>query len=98
MLAREPLLLLAGAVPLPLPLLTIPAAVAINKRPGRTEFVRGVVEPTSGGGWQVRPCAEQGASAWRGLSQANALIVLAEARGPVAPGEAVPVCLLESLT
>ena len=98
MLAREPLLLLAGAVPLPLPLLTVPAAVAINKRPGRTEFARGVVEPTSGGSWHVRPCADQGASAWRGLSQANALIVLAEARGPVAPGEAVSVCLLESLT
>ena len=98
MLAREPLLLLAGARPSALPLLGLPASAPIAKRPGRTEFARGVVEPAPSGGWWVRPCADQGSSALIGLSQANALIVLDEGSGPVAAGEAVPVCMFEGLS
>jgi molybdopterin molybdotransferase len=95
MLVREPLLALAGANPRPLPLLPLRLAAPMpGKRVGRTEFARATVDAASA---TVRPCADQGASSWRGLSQADALIVLAPERGPVAAGEVVAVCLLDSL-
>jgi molybdopterin molybdotransferase len=97
MLVRDALWLLAGALPQPLPALQLPAAAAIAKQPGRTEFVRGHVEAGADGRSQVRAAADQGASALRALSQANALIVLDDERGPVAAGEWVPVHLFEGL-
>lgn len=98
---RDALLLLGGATPTPLPMLRARSAVAIRKRPGRTEFQRVIVEPdTDGsgpGGWQVRPFSSQGAGVLRSMSQANALVVLGHDQAPVAAGEAVDVWLFEGL-
>ncbi|MCW5611258.1 MAG: molybdopterin molybdotransferase MoeA [Rubrivivax sp.] len=96
-LVREPLLVLAGAQASPLPLLTVPAAEAIRKRPGRTEFQRGLLERDAAGGWCVRPFAQQGAGILRSMSQADALIVLEHERGSVAAGEPVAVWLFDGL-
>ncbi|MBL8326676.1 MAG: molybdopterin molybdotransferase MoeA [Rubrivivax sp.] len=95
---REALLVLAGAAPAPLPVLTARSAAAIRKRPGRTEFQRAIVEPAAeGGGWQVRLSGSQGAGVLRSMSEANALVVLGHGQGSVAAGEPVAVWLFEGL-
>jgi molybdopterin molybdotransferase len=70
---------------------------AIRKRPGRSEFQRGIVEPAPGGGWQVRLTGSQGAGVLRSMSEANALVVLDHDQASVAEGEFVDVCLFEGL-
>ncbi|MBI5716447.1 MAG: molybdopterin molybdotransferase MoeA [Burkholderiales bacterium] len=95
---RDALLALAGATPVPLPLLSARSTVAIRKRPGRTEFQRAIVEPApDGGGWQVRLFGSQGAGVLRSMSEANALVVLGHAQGSVAAGDAVAVWLFDGL-
>jgi len=96
-LAREALLQLAGAEPEPLPILQARCSGAIRKRPGRTEFQRAVVEPTSQGHWQVRLTGSQGAGVLRSMSEANALLVLGHDQGSVAAGDFVDVWLFDGL-
>jgi len=96
-LAREALLQLAGAEPEPLPILQARCSSAIRKRPGRTEFQRAVVEPTSQGHWQVRLTGSQGAGVLRSMSEANALLVLGHDQGSVAAGDFVDVWLFDGL-
>jgi molybdopterin molybdotransferase len=95
--AREALLQLAGGQPAPLPMLQAHCTTAIRKRPGRSEFQRGIVEPAPTGGWQVRLTGSQGAGVLRSMSEANALVVLGHDQGSVAEGEAVDVWLFEGL-
>ena len=95
--AREALMVLAGATPEPLPVLQARSAVAIRKRPGRTEFQRGIVSLAADGGWQVRITGSQGAGILRSLSEANALVVLGHEQGSVAAGEPVDVWLFDGL-
>ena len=95
--AREALLVLGGAVPEPLPTLTVRCATPIRKRPGRTEFQRGIVERAADGPWQVRLTGSQGAGVLRSLSEANALVVLGHEQGSVAAGDAVEVWLFDAL-
>jgi molybdopterin molybdotransferase len=68
----------------------------INKRPGRSEFLRAVVSP-SATGLDVRLTGPQGAGILRSMSQANALVVLGHEQGPVAAGQAVDVWLFDGL-
>ncbi len=95
--ARDALRVLGGARPEPTAALQVKSAVAIRKRPGRTEFQRGIVEAAPDGGWQVRPTGSQGAGILRSLSEANALVVLQHAQGSVAAGEPVEVWLFDGL-
>jgi molybdopterin molybdotransferase len=98
--ARDGLLQLAGATPAPWPALTARSASAIRKRPGRTEFQRGIVEPApagEGGGWQVRLTGSQGAGVLRSMTEANCLLVLRHEQGPVAAGDPVEVWLFDGL-
>ena len=96
--AREALLVLAGAAPEPLPVLQARSAAAIRKRPGRTEFQRGVAERGDDGQWQVRLTGSQGAGVLRSLTEANALVVLGHDQGPVAAGDPVDLWLFDGLT
>jgi molybdopterin molybdotransferase len=95
---RDAVLQLAGAQPNALPLLSVPSRDAIAKRPGRTEFLRAEVRYTAGAGWQAQPAGAQGSGQLHSMSAANALIVLASERGPVAAGEPVEVWLFDGLT
>ena len=95
--AREALQVLAGATPEPLPVLQARSAAAIRKRPGRTEFQRGILGPAPDGGWQVRIAGSQGAGILRSMSEANALVVLRHDQGSVAAGELVDVWLFDGL-
>lgn len=63
----------------------------IRKKPGRTEFQRGVLERTASGEWQVRTTGKQGSGILRSMSLANAFIVLPHERGPVEAGDLVTV-------
>ena len=95
--AREALLRLAGATPEPLPALQARCQTPIRKRPGRTEFQRGIVAPGPDGLWQVRLTGSQGAGVLRSMSEANCLVVLGHEQGSVAAGEPVTVWLFEGL-
>jgi molybdopterin molybdotransferase len=98
---RDALLQLAGATPVPIPLLQARCTTAIRKRPGRTEYQRAIVEPaaqaSAQGGWQVRLTGTQGAGVLRSMSEANALLVLRHEQGSVAAGEMVDVWLFDGV-
>ena len=95
--AREALLQLAGAQADPLPTLQLPCTTPIRKRPGRTEFQRGIVARGADGAWVVSLTGAQGAGILRSLSEANALVVLGHDQGSVAAGDAVTVWLFDGL-
>jgi molybdopterin molybdotransferase len=94
---RDGLLRLMGAEPRPLPALQVRSAAAIRKRPGRSEYQRGIVERAPDGQWEVRLTGAQGAGILRSLSLANALVVLGPEQGSVAAGDRVPVWLFDGL-
>ncbi len=89
-LVRDALTRLAGALPTVVPTIDAVCDVALDKAPGRTEFVRGVLTRT-GAGWHVRPTGSQGSGVLRSMSEADGLVVLAHERGPVAAGDRVEV-------
>lgn len=97
--AREALLAMAGVSAADRGLVTLSARspVAIRKRPGRTEFQRGIVARAADGEWEVHTTGAQGAGILRSLSEANALVVLDHAQGSVAAGERVTVWLFDGL-
>jgi molybdopterin molybdotransferase len=97
--AREGLLVLAGARDV-LPMrMAARSAVAIRKRPGRTEYQRAIVSRAQGegGGWEVRTTGAQGAGILRSMTEANALLVLRHDQGSVAAGDEVEVWLFDGL-
>jgi molybdopterin molybdotransferase len=63
----------------------------LRKKPGRTEFQRGRLEPGGDGTWRVRKTGAQGSGILSSMSRADALIVLSHERGPVAAGDKVDV-------
>ena len=95
--AREALRVLGGAVAEPPMVLPVKSAVPIRKRPGRTEYQRGIVERGEDGELRVRPTGSQGAGILRSLSEANVLVVLRHDQGSVAAGEPVDVWLFDGL-
>ncbi|WP_119154418.1 gephyrin-like molybdotransferase Glp [Caldimonas tepidiphila] len=94
---RDALLAMGGATPAPLPLLRAASVAPLRKKPGRTEFQRGIVTPTENGGWQVRLTGQQGSGVLKSMSEANGLVVLHHDQGNVAAGELVDVLPFEGL-
>ena len=94
---RDALLQMAGATPQPL--LTVHAATtkAIRKKPGRTEYQRGVVSRAPDGAWQVAITGSQGSGILRSMSEANGLVVLHHQQADVAAGELVEVLPFDGL-
>jgi molybdopterin molybdotransferase len=90
-LVRDALLTMSGASAQPLPLMRVVAAKAIRKKPGRTEYQRGVVSVDAQGHQTVRITGAQGSGILRSMSEANGLIVLHHDQGPVAAGDLVDV-------
>lgn len=81
-----------------IPLLRVPCRTALRrKRPGRTEFLRGMLTRGDDGTWQVASTGAQGSGVLRSMSEANCFIVLEHERGPVEPGDLVSVQLMEGL-
>ena len=95
---RDALLALSGRTDdYALPLLRVPSATALRKKPGRTEFQRGILERGAGGEWTARATGSQGSGVLRSMSEANCFIVLEHERGDVKPGDLVSVQLFDGL-
>jgi len=97
-LVRDALLAMSGAVAPPMPLLRAECATDIRKKPGRTEYQRGIVTRDGDSGeWQVRVTGSQGSGILRSMSEANGLVVLHHGQGNVAAGERVDVLPFDAL-
>ncbi|TMS58310.1 molybdopterin molybdenumtransferase MoeA [Imbroritus primus] len=94
---RGALLHMMGADANPLPLLRARSAEAIRKRPGRTEYQRGILALSADGTPEVRTTGQQGSGVLRSMSEANCFIVLEHERGKVDVGDAVQVMLFDGL-
>ncbi|MFZ6766254.1 gephyrin-like molybdotransferase Glp [Undibacterium sp. Di26W] len=95
--ARQALYRLMGADVPALPLIPIAAAETIRKRPGRTEFQRGILASTENGELRVSVTGSQGSGILRSMSEANCMIVLQHDQTTVLPGEKVHVLLFDGL-
>lgn len=95
---REALLKMMGVAPVaPLPQFRVPCVTPLKKRPGRSEFQRGILFREDGE-WKVRATGTQGSGVLRSMSEANCIIVVEHERGNVEPGELVGVQPFEGLT
>ncbi len=94
---RQALLAMGGAAPQPMPLLRAVSEGALRKKPGRTEYQRGIVSQAADGRWQVRITGAQGSGILRSMSQANGMVVLHHSQGDVAAGDRVDVIPFDGL-
>ncbi len=69
----------------------------IRKKPGRTEYQRGIVTRGADGSPQVRTTGNQGSGVLRSMVEANGLIVLGHQQGPVAVGDEVDVMMFDGV-
>ncbi len=97
--AREALLAMMGAdlAQTQLNLVRVRASAAIRKKPGRTEYQRGILERDGSGEQQVRITGSQGSGILRSMTEANCMVVLHDEQGNVAAGDMVDVLLFEGL-
>jgi molybdopterin molybdotransferase len=96
-LVRDALLAMSGAAAQPLPMLRAASTEAMRKKPGRTEYQRGIVTRAADGGWQVRITGSQGSGILRSMSEANGLVVLGHEQGDLAAGDHVDVLPFDGL-
>jgi len=94
---RNALLAMSGATADPLLMLRAASTAPIRKKPGRTEYQRGVVTRAADGGCQVTLTGSQGSGILRSMSEANGLVVLHHEQGNVAAGELVDVLPFDGL-
>jgi len=69
----------------------------IKKRPGRTDFQRGILEQSDTGELTVRNAGMQASHVLTAMSQANCFMVIAAESGSIEPGELVDVQPFEGL-
>jgi molybdopterin molybdotransferase len=86
-----------GANAAPLPLIPVISKTAIRKRPGRTEYQRGILTKNTNGELEVSVTGSQGSGILRSMSEANCMIVLQHDQGQVSAGDKVTVLLFEGL-
>ena len=79
------------------PLLKAKSFEAIRKKPGRTEYQRGIVSTAPDGSLQVKTTGNQGSGVLSSMVQANGLIVLHHAQGNVAAGDEVDVMMFDGV-
>jgi molybdopterin molybdotransferase len=94
---RPALLQMMGCTAGAPPLLQARSAEAIRKKPGRTEYQRGIVTTAAHGALEVRITGNQGSGVLSSMVQANGLIVLHHDQGSVAAGDAVDVMMFEGV-
>ena len=95
--ARAALQHMMGARVAPLPLLRARSQNALRKKPGRTEYQRGILSMDAQGWPQVTITGAQGSGILRSMSEANCMIVLSHEQGNVAEGDQVAVLMFDGL-
>jgi molybdopterin molybdotransferase len=95
---RPALLRMMGARAPAQPYLRARSSEAIRKKPGRTEYQRGIVTAGTDGQLHVRTTGNQGSGVLSSMVQANGLIVLHHSQGSVAAGEEVDVLMFDGAT
>jgi molybdopterin molybdotransferase len=93
---RGALLTMMGRSDAELPLLRAKAETAMRKKPGRTEYQRGILEMKNGE-WSVRITGAQGSGILRSMSEANCFVVLGHGQGDVKAGDYVEVMVMDGL-
>ncbi|MCX2793502.1 molybdopterin molybdotransferase MoeA [Microbulbifer thermotolerans] len=68
---------------------------ALKKKPGRTDFQRGIYRRDPAGGLSVEPAGNQGSHILSGLAEANCLIILPRDSGNADSGDSVAIEPLE---
>ena len=95
--ARDALAIMAGGAPHPLLSMRLPCAEAIRKKPGRTEYQRGIVSVDASGKQVVRITGAQGSGILSSMSEANGMIVLHHDHGDLPAGSLVDVIPFDGL-
>jgi molybdopterin molybdotransferase len=96
-LVRDALLAMSGASAEPLLTVRARSTKGIRKKPGRTEYQRGVVSRGGDGTLDVRLTGSQGSGILRSMSEANGLVVLSHEQGDVNAGDFVDVLPFDGL-
>jgi len=91
---KPALLKMMGSTDAPMPMLRARTQEVLRKKPGRTEYQRGIVSRNAEGELQVITTGNQGSGVLSSMVQANALIVLSHQQGTAQLGDWVDVLLL----
>ncbi len=94
---RPALLRMMGRTASEPPLLKARSSEVIRKKPGRTEYQRGVVSTDADGTLRVKITGNQGSGVLSSMVRANGLIVLSHSQGDVTIGDEVSVMLFEGV-
>ena len=94
---RDALRAMSGMASEPLPLLRAVCTTPLRKKPGRTEYQRGIVARGADGRWQVAITGSQGSGILSSMSAANGMVVLQHEQGDVAAGDEVDVMPFDGL-
>jgi len=94
---RPALLRMMGANTSAPPLLKAHSSEPMRKKPGRTEYQRGIVSTAPDGSLQVKTTGNQGSGVLSSMVQANGLIVLHHTQGNVAVGDALDVMMFDGM-
>ena len=95
--ARDAMLRMMGARHVRQPYLRARSASALRKKPGRTEYQRGVLSVGADGAMEVKLTGSQGSGVLRSMSEANCIVVLHHGQGSVAAGEPVDCLAFDGL-
>lgn len=87
--ARDAMFTLQGTEPQKLPVIRAISSQAIRKRPGRTEYQRGVLDIDADGVAHVRLTGAQGSGILSSMSEANCMVLLSHDVGDIAAGQTV---------
>lgn len=88
---RQALMQMAGIQGTSLPMLRARCLTPLRKKPGRTEYQRGIVTMGSDGQWEVRITGAQGSGILSSMSAANGLVVLPHDSADVQIGDLVDI-------
>jgi molybdopterin molybdotransferase len=94
---REALRAMSGAAAEMQPMLRAACATPLRKKPGRTEYQRGIIARGSDGRWQVAITGSQGSGILSSMSAANGMVVLHHEQGNVGAGDEVDVIPFDGL-
>lgn len=94
---RDALRAMSGMTPTTQPMLRAACSTPLRKKPGRTEYQRGIVTRTADGRWQVAITGSQGSGILSSMSAANGMVVLHHKQGNVNAGDEVDVIPFDGL-